>query len=560
MSAEAAHLRERAVAAARLGQVADAAAMHDRAVALAPGDASILNSAGFFWSKQGQPGRAIDLLRRAMAADRALAEPLFNLCLILTGAGDAAEAHNLLADRESRFGKVARYWAIRAGVERALGRRRDAFDSYSRAVQLDPKNVKAAHGQARMALETGQPAVQLYQSVIDAQPGNAEALLGYAQALDADNRGVEAEELSEALVAQNPGLVDALEMLAQLRWARGEQSSFTDHYAIAVRQAPAPVTYASWSRMLAGVDRFAEAADVAAAARKQFANSEMFALVEAVQRGEAGDDAAADAIFATLSLDTSDRAMHEARHRLRLGDASGADRLCARLIDEEPDHVAAWAMRGLAWRLLDDPRSEWLHGQDQLIRTIALELESAELDQAVAYLDFLHDGSSIPLGQSVRAGTQTRGGLFDRHEPQARRIEQAFQHVVDTYRAGLPAHDDAHPLLRHRDEPWRIAGSWSIRLIDAGHHVPHIHPQGLISSAAYFAVPPSADHGSGQSGWLELGRPPASYRLDLGAAVTVEPRVGECTLFPSTLYHGTRAFPAGKRMSVAIDVNLERRG
>ena len=53
--------------------------------------------------------------------------------------------------------------------------------------------------------------------------------------------------------------------------------------------------------------------------------------------------------------------------------------------------------------------------------------------------------------------------------------------------------------------------------------------------------------------------PPAGLRLDLGPEATIEPRVGECVLFPSTLYHGTRQFPAGKRMSVAIDVNLAHR-
>ncbi|MCY7338836.1 MAG: 2OG-Fe(II) oxygenase family protein, partial [Sphingomonas bacterium] len=85
----------------------------------------------------------------------------------------------------------------------------------------------------------------------------------------------------------------------------------------------------------------------------------------------------------------------------------------------------------------------------------------------------------------------------------------------------------------------------------------HIHPLGLISSAAYFAVPPSAADPVERAGWLELGRPPLDLRLDLPPITTIEPRVGECVLFPSTLYHGTRPFPAGKRMSVAIDINVD---
>lgn len=559
MSAEAARLREQAVEAARGGRVQDAAALHQRAVALAPNDASILNSAALYWSKQGEAERAIGLLRRAIGADANNAEPLFNLCLILTEGGRADEALALLAARQPAMRGVARYWSIRAGAERALGRKLDALASYEAAARLDPANAKASHGRARMTLETGQPAVELYSSLVRTEPGNAEAWLGYAQALDADRRVGEARDVLETLVAKAPGWTDALEVLARMRWASGERDGFCDHYAAAVRQAPQPAVYASWSRMLAGVDLFAEAADVAAAARIVFPDLEDFALVEAGHRGEAGEDMAAEAIFARLSAMTPERALHEARHRLRTGEGEAAEKLCAGLIEQFPDQVTAWALRGIAWRLLDDPRSDWLHGQDGLIRSIPLGLDRAELDRAIDYLDLLHDSSAVPVGQSVRAGTQTRGGLFDRNEPEARRIEAAFQEVIAAYRAGLPARDERHPLLRHRAHGWRIAGSWSVRMVDAGHHIQHIHPHGLISSAAYFAVPASAADGQAKAGWLELGRPPASLRLDLEPQAIIEPRVGHCVLFPSTLYHGTRPFPAGKRMSVAIDVNLAHR-
>ena len=34
----------------------------------------------------------------------------------------------------------------------------------------------------------------------------------------------------------------------------------------------------------------------------------------------------------------------------------------------------------------------------------------------------------------------------------------------------------------------------------------------------------------------------------------IEPAAGHLALFPSTLYHGTTAFSAGERMTVAFDV------
>ncbi len=108
MTAEAARLREQAVAAARAGRTDDAAALHDRAVALAPRDSSILNSAAFYWSKQGEAERAIGLLRRAIDADANNFEPLFNLCLILTDGGRADQALALLAAREPAMHGLAR--------------------------------------------------------------------------------------------------------------------------------------------------------------------------------------------------------------------------------------------------------------------------------------------------------------------------------------------------------------------------------------------------------------------------------------------------------------------
>jgi hypothetical protein len=41
--------------------------------------------------------------------------------------------------------------------------------------------------------------------------------------------------------------------------------------------------------------------------------------------------------------------------------------------------------------------------------------------------------------------------------------------------------------------------------------------------------------------------------LDLAPLKIVEPRAGGLILFPSYLYHGTRPFCAGERLTVAFD-------
>jgi hypothetical protein len=187
-----------------------------------------------------------------------------------------------------------------------------------------------------------------------------------------------------------------------------------------------------------------------------------------------------------------------------------------------------------------------------------LDLTDDQFASVVALLDRLHDSSSMPVGQSVRQGSQTRGGLFDRHEPELAILEGSFRRAIEAYREQLPPRDDSHPLLRHRGSPWRFAGSWSIRVFEGGRHTEHIHPLGIVSSAAYFVVPEEVGDDP-QAGWLELGRPPPDLRLDLPPLYAIEPKPRQCALFPSTLYHGTRRFKGGKRMTAAIDIHLDRR-
>jgi predicted 2-oxoglutarate/Fe(II)-dependent dioxygenase YbiX len=108
-------------------------------------------------------------------------------------------------------------------------------------------------------------------------------------------------------------------------------------------------------------------------------------------------------------------------------------------------------------------------------------------------------------------------------------------------------------MLRHRDTPWALAGSWSVRLTGGSdHHAAHIHIQGLISSALYLIVPEEAA-GPQREGWLEIGRPKGDLGLDLPPIRAIEPVAGQLALFPSTAYHGTTPFRSAERMTVAFD-------
>ena len=555
----AAALRNQAQIAAKAGDMETARRIYARAVADYPGHAALLNSAGNFHAGIGELEKALALFDKALTAEPEHVDAILNRALMVARLGRSREAMADLAPKAQKLGQVARYWSVRASLERGLGLHHAAAASTERWLAIDPDNSRALHGRARLALERGeQDMIARFEAALDANRSDAAAWLGYAQALDYGGRPADARKAAEALVAQAPGWIEAHQFLAQLLWANGERADFTRHFADAVKAQPDNAAlYLGWSQALAGVDQFEKAAAVAADGFARLPGNSALALACAVRWGEAGDDARAERLFAAMALSTPDRWLQEARHRLRRREPDQAERLLARVIEATPDTVSAWALRDLAWRMMDDPRCAWLHQQDGLVRQLPLGLEPAALNAVVSLLNRLHDKAAMPVGQSVREGSQTRGGLFDRLEPELQMVRKAVEAVAETYRSGLPAADRHHPLLQHREALWAIRGSWSIRMAGGGRHTEHVHPQGLLSSALHLVVP--SNQGDCGAGALELGRSPPDLRIDLPPFETIQPRVGHCVLFPSTVYHGTRPFPAGLRLSIAFDIALAPR-
>ena len=90
-----------------------------------------------------------------------------------------------------------------------------------------------------------------------------------------------------------------------------------------------------------------------------------------------------------------------------------------------------------------------------------------------------------------------------------------------------------------------------------GHHVPHFHSAGWLSSAYYAALPPTMSEAlpGSTAGHIQFGSPPAGLGLDLPARRIVRPEPGRLVLFPSYLWHGTLPFPGeGTRLTAAFDV------
>ncbi|MDJ0979847.1 MAG: putative 2OG-Fe(II) oxygenase [Erythrobacter sp.] len=456
--------------------------------------------------------------------------------------------------------------AIRARKEGDLARVARALDGVLKAAPHHPIPLRL---RARVALERGEAsALGRFDEALRADPGNAELHLGKAQALELSGDRKGARIVAEQIAAQAPGFIAALSFLSSLYLAAGE-SDFTAPFAAAAAKAPQdPNILAAWINSFAGIERFADAARIADQARAAFPAEPHFALLEALNAGSAGDWDRAEAVFADLALESAQRWLAEARHRLRAGQIAMSQALVDKALDTAPHDVAAWALQGIVWRLSETDegkaKARWLHEQAGLVQMRPLIAQDGLLERVRTRLEALHEGAGMPLGQSLRGGSQTRGILLQRPEPEFAELHSAILDTLKAYRDELPDKDADHPLLKARDTPWRLAGSWSVRLTGEGdHHAAHIHPAGLISSALYVTVPQTANDADKQ-GWLEIGRPPADLRLDLAPIASIQPKEGHLALFPSTLYHGTTRFARppdqSARMTIAFDVITAQQG
>ena len=565
------HLKGLALRRAGRGDAGHAALL--AAHRIAPRQPEIAANLGNSARDMGDERGAEAAWRTALRLAPDMLAPRLALGALLVAQRRHDEASRLYADAPPTVAAQPGLFAARGALARAMDALVEAEQFYRAAVARKPDHSAATHGLARVALERGRAeASALYRTALSVAPGDADRLLGLAQALEQEGRAEDGIALLAEAVARAPGWLEGHRTLARMRWEAGDRAAFTASID-AAGQFVGVHDRAHLARLhielLHGVDDFARSAQVshqfAHDAAMRPADRRWFALNEARSASEDGDLDRADAVLAGLGLDepptggaqvfgpdAAGEALVSAFHALRRGDPGRAARWLEPLIAAVPANVSAWALVDLAWRMLGDDRHAWLHGQDGLVALRPLALDGQAMERIAAWLRGLHRTRAFPIGQSLRGGTQTRGALFQRWEPEAALLRDAIAGVVAAHMAALPPADARHPLLAHRGAPTRFSGSWSVRLGEGGFHVAHIHPEGLLSSACYIVLP---DVSAGD-GLLEVGRPPRGLAEGLGPLQVITPRVGHCALFPSTMYHGTRPFAVGERMSVAFDVAL----
>jgi tetratricopeptide (TPR) repeat protein len=536
----------------RRGDLAGAKSALARASALAPSDPQINSNYGNLLADIEEPQAALACYGRALMAAPSHVDARYNRALLLQRLGRLDEALADLDEIASVRPTDAKTHSARGSVLRELKRLDAAADAFDAALKLDRNRPTALHGRARVAMERGDgDASAFYRQALQNQPQNLQLVLGFAEALEAEG-DPDALQVLERAVAQDPEWLDGQRCLARMRWEAGQDVAFTRDLEDVLATQPANgQLWLAYAATLADAGLHERAADAAAQGRHAAGDDVELTLMEAVQASEAGQVRRSDQLFAKLPASLPDRAILEARHRLRCREFERASQLVDKARSEKPQDIGAWALTGLIWRLTGDARAEWLLGQPGLVTSMEVRLDEGQLQRIADCLRGLHRTRAHPIGQSIRGGTQTRGRLFDRRDAEVSTLVEAVEEALERYWSSLPPRDEAHPLLRYRDSPRFLGGSWSVRLTSGGFHVSHFHPEGILSSACYLVVPtPKAP----MEGWLELGGAPSELGVAIDPLVVIEPKPGRLALFPSYLFHGTRPFFSGERLTVAFDV------
>jgi tetratricopeptide (TPR) repeat protein len=389
-------------------------------------------------------------------------------------------------------------------------------------------------------------------------PDDQSIILSLASAEQAEGRPDQAIQLLENELRRRPGWADGHSALAKLRWMMGEEGSYGRSFDEALAERPTELLlWRDYIGLVMQGCRFEEALAIVRRGREAVGSHPIFDAHEAVCRDELGDWQGAETLFQPLvrKPDVA-TAVYYIRHLLRGGRVAEAARIAEAGMAQAAPSFAPYL--SIAWRLLDDPRWQWLEGDPSLVGVYDLG-DDLDLDALAPRLRALHMVRNQPLDQSLRGGTQSAGYLFARVEPPIRQLRAAIVAAVSRHIEQLSPFDPRHPILsQQRDRPIRFSGAWSVRLTGGGSHVNHLHPGGWFSSAFYAAIPAESERGPEPAGWLSLGAPPVELGLSLEPFRTVEPKPGRLVLFPSTMWHGTVPFDQGERLTVAFDVATPR--
>jgi cytochrome c-type biogenesis protein CcmH/NrfG len=431
----------------------------------------------------------------------------------------------------------------------------DADAVFTDSLQKNPAHPPFMFGQAQTRYELGLPAASLFARAQEAMPDNFDIIRNRAAAMASEGDVAGAETLLSETLVQHPDWMDGHTVISALRWTHGDQQNFACSYEAACKAEPQNAAlWIAWFSAIAQTRNWPDCVDILARAEKVLGQTASIVAARLFVACESGNTQQAEdylALSAHIKGDTINlcRIRHFIRQR-RLPDALAV----IMPLVQSGSAALFWPYLSLIWRLQGNARHLWLDRPDILIKSLAVDLTTAEYAELAEVLRALHTQQQPYLEQSVRGGTQTDRSVMLRHEPILQQTRTRWLEVIRNYVSALPAVEEGHPLLGVPRKQLMIEGSWSVRLLKQGRNVPHTHPRGWLSTAFYISLPSPENMGPAPAGHIAFGMPPEDLGLDLPPYCTIKPIVGQTAVFASTMWHSTIPFEDGERLVLALDV------
>lgn len=542
------------------GELAEARDFLEYAVQKAPKSFSIWQSYGNLLGDLEAFDEAYAAYEKAAAIDPKSPDPHLNLGLTATRAGQFERAHTAFVRAEALASDNAAIKIAHGLLEQQRGETDAAVRHFHRALEIAPRDVRARHnmGVALRAIDEPQAALEQIELAIALGSMAPESFTIRAHLLAELGRFEDAVGQYHEVVKSVPDHLDAHETLSSLLPQLGVADVALESYrrALSVRRDSLPL----WQSALSSAKNVGDDAQLiawASEAEAVFGERPEFTLAKATAFNRSGNpDGALSLLLPLVERAPAIAAVqsHISHTLLKLGEPARAEAYALRATEIDPVDQFGWSHLTIIWRLLNDPREAWLADYDRLVMTVDVVDQhdrSSWLDALRDRTERLHIMSAHPAEQSLRGGTQTRGDIFDRRNPDMRTFAAQIRKAVEANIAQLPA-DHTHPFLSRNSQKIKFSGSWSVRLASSGYHTNHIHQKGWLSSAFYVSLPPEV--GGNDAGALTFGVPDAELGLALTPRRVVRPRAGQLIIFPSYFWHGTLPFESqSTRLTMAFD-------
>lgn len=471
-----------------------------------------------------------------------------------------------------------------------------AIQSYQKALSLKPNDLNCLQGLADAFRKSGDNAnaEAIYQRVLSQSAGNPpiSVMLSYAGLLRDSQRLNESTSLLKQALQFDPNNSLAFNKLAANMALQSDMQGATQAYQRALQLAPDNVnllvefSHFAWaqgfeqpfSHIIDAANREPHRGDLVGATLDLLLNAEQFALVRVVldvSMQHLGQDpyflmfaARTERLcgsieqatkYINLAVKKADKptpvSIENERGYIALADkdAQTAVKIYRSLQSREPSNQGWWTLYSTALKLLGENEAYTRLCDYGLVysRSVFVDKPQSFLSELTKSLEDIHANTRHPIGQSLRNGTQTYEDIFDNQLPI---IQELKTWILETAQSRVKSitRNNKHPFLRHAGADIDFTGSWSVNLHKGGYHISHFHPQGWLSGVFYVDVPEDVEHGG--QGWLQFGVAEID-QLSVQEDYAIKPSPGTVVLFPSFMWHGTRAFHNGKRrMTVAFDL------